>query len=53
MPRAARIVVPDRPHHVVQRGNRRQQVFFGEADYGLHKLVLDEQCAAAGVAIWA
>lgn len=53
MPRAARIVVPDIPHHVVQRGNRRHAVFFGEADYALYKRILAEQCEAAGVAIWA
>jgi len=33
MARIARVVVPDFPHHIVQRGNRRQQVFFDENDY--------------------
>ena len=33
MSRIARIVVPDLPHHIVQRGNRRQKVFFQENDY--------------------
>lgn len=33
MPRSNRIVVPGLPHHVTQRGNRRQQVFFFEEDY--------------------
>lgn len=28
MARIARIVVPGLPHHVTQRGNRREQVFF-------------------------
>ncbi|HJP20197.1 MAG TPA: transposase, partial [Alphaproteobacteria bacterium] len=28
MARQARIVVPGWPHHVTQRGNRRQRVFF-------------------------
>ena len=27
MARLARAVIPDRPHHVPQRGNRRQQTF--------------------------
>ena len=27
MPRIARIVIPHYPHHVTQRGNRRQRVF--------------------------
>jgi len=26
MPRMARIVIPDIPHHIIQRGNRRQNV---------------------------
>lgn len=33
MPRAKRIVVPNFPHHVTQRGNRRQPVFFCDEDY--------------------
>lgn len=32
MPRIARIVVPDVPHHVAQRGNNRQDVFFTDND---------------------
>lgn len=28
MPRFARAVVPGCPHHLIQRGNRRQRVFF-------------------------
>jgi len=32
MPRCARIVVPGLPHHVVQRGNNRQDVFFVDDD---------------------
>ena len=27
MPRIARIVIPHYPHHITQRGNRRQRVF--------------------------
>jgi REP element-mobilizing transposase RayT len=33
MPRIARVVVPKYPHHVTQRGNRRQTVFFSAEDY--------------------
>jgi len=33
MARIARTVVPGLPHHIVQRGNRRQRVFFKEKDY--------------------
>ena len=30
MPRIARVVVPGIPHHVTQRGNRRQTTFFNQ-----------------------
>jgi REP element-mobilizing transposase RayT len=30
MARLARIVLPDVPHHVTQRDNRRMPVFFGD-----------------------
>lgn len=33
MPRLARSVFADVPHHVTQRGNRREDVFFTEDDY--------------------
>lgn len=36
MARLPRIVVPGIPHHVTQRGNRRQEVFLQEDDYALH-----------------
>ena len=42
MPRMPRIVAPDYPHHVVQRGNRRQQVFFQDADYENYLKFLEE-----------
>ena len=32
MPRMARVVVPGVPHHVTQRGNRREDVFHTDAD---------------------
>lgn len=32
MPRTARIVLPGFPHHVTQRGNNQQDVFFVDAD---------------------
>lgn len=32
MSRIARVVIPDCPHHIIQRGNRRQRVFFWEQD---------------------
>ena len=33
MARVARLVIPGMPHHVTQRGNRRQQTFFSGEDY--------------------
>ncbi|SEA84777.1 putative transposase [Desulfuromusa kysingii] len=33
MPRTARIVIPDYPHHIIQRGHNRQVVFSAEEDY--------------------
>jgi putative transposase len=53
MARIARLVVPHLPHHVTQRGNGRQKVFFSDADYLLYRDLLAESCSAAGVACWA
>jgi putative transposase len=41
------------PHHVTQRGNRRQPVFFRESDYSDYRALLSEWCRKRGVAIWA
>ena len=32
MARLARVVIPEVAHHVTQRGNRRQPVFFSDDD---------------------
>jgi putative transposase len=53
MARIARFVVPDVPHHVTQRGNRRDQVFFSDDDYALYRDLLAEACGKAGVSVWA
>ena len=52
MARLARAVAAGVPHHVTQRGNRRQPVFFGEDDYATYRALLAEGCRAAGVAVW-
>jgi putative transposase len=52
MARIGRFVVPDLPHHVTQRGNRRERVFFGDDDYALYRDLLHEACAREGVAVW-
>jgi len=33
MARIARVVVPGLSHHITQRGNRREPVFFGAEDH--------------------
>lgn len=53
MARLARVVVPGIPHHITQRGNRRQDVFFGEEDYEIYLSLMREWCKKAGVEIWA
>ena len=42
MARTARLVVPEVPHHVTQRGSRRQEVFFGVEDYEAYLGLLSE-----------
>lgn len=53
MPRGARLVVPGIPHHVTQRGNRRQQTFFCDEDYRLYLKLLRYCSRQAGTAVWA
>jgi len=53
MARMGRIVAPLMPHHVVQRGNRRQEVFFGEEDRTVYLRILQEQSQKNQVKIWA
>ena len=53
MPRSARIIHPGAPHHVTQRGNRRQQVFFSDDDYAHYLALLAESCWAENVQCWA
>lgn len=43
MPRTARLVLPELPHHVTQRGNNRQDVFFTDDDRELSLRLLAEQ----------
>jgi putative transposase len=41
------------PRHVTQRGNPRQETFFGEEDYQHHLELMAQFCRAEQVAIWA
>jgi hypothetical protein len=52
MARPARIVVLGHPHHVTQRGNRRQPTFFEPSGYALYRDLLAEQCRKAAVEVW-
>ena len=52
MARLARVVVPGRPHHVTQRGNRRMKTFFNEGDYREYLGLMVEWCAQRRVSIW-
>jgi REP-associated tyrosine transposase len=45
VPRRPRIVVPEVPHHVIQRGNRQQPIFFSDADRRRYVEMLTEACA--------
>jgi len=53
MGRMARVVVPGYPHHITQRGNRRQRTFFCDDDYRAYRELIAEWCARCRVAIWA
>ena len=53
MARLARVVAAGVPHHVTQRGNRGQKVFFGDEDYALYSSLLAQGCRAAGTEVWA
>ena len=43
MARQARIVLPNTPHHITQRGNRGEPVFFNKRDFQTYLDILIEQ----------
>ncbi len=47
MSRMARVVVPEYPHHVTQRGNRRQQVFLQTEDWSRYLELVRDACVRA------
>ena len=53
MARLARIVAPGLPHHITQRGNRRQKTFFRDDDYQQYLNLMREWCERHSVEIWA
>jgi putative transposase len=52
MARRARIILPGVPHHVTQRGNRRQKVFFTASDYQVYLELLQTSAKAFEFEIW-
>jgi putative transposase len=53
MARLARVIAPGLPHHVTQRGNRREPIFFEDGDQEVYRDLLAEQAAKRGVEVWA
>ena len=53
MPRTARLVLPGIPHHITQRGNRRQPTFLCEPDYTFYVSLLGHWCRKRGTSVWA
>ena len=53
MPQVARLTVSNYPHHVIQRGNRNQRVFFSDTDRQEYLRILKTQCVESKVKIWA
>ena len=53
MPRRMRVVVPDLPHHVTHRGNRRKETFREPEDYEVYLRLLRKYALRYGLRIWA
>jgi putative transposase len=46
-------VIPGIPHHITQRGNRKQLTFFNADDYQLYTSLMTKFCRLHRVGIWA
>ena len=53
MARMPRVVVPHFPHHVTQRGSRRQKTFFSDDDYRAYINLIADAKREVGVDVWA
>lgn len=53
MARMPRLVIPHYPHHVTQRGARRQETFFSDADYKTYLDLLATAKDGVGADVWA
>lgn len=52
MSRLPRFVLPGVPHHVTQRGNRRERTFFEDGDYALYLDLLADAARRSSTEIW-
>ena len=53
MPRKARVLVPNCPHHIVQRGHNRKAVFLIDQDYEYYLENLKEWKQELGIKLYA
>jgi putative transposase len=53
MARIARVIAVGYPHHITQRGNRRQKTFFKDEDYQVYLELVSEWCRKFHLDIWA
>lgn len=53
MPRVGRVVLPDYPHHIVQRGHNRQVVFAQEGDFKVYLENLQDLKVDCGIQVYA
>ncbi len=53
MARLARVIAPGVPHHLSQRGNRRQRSFFSDDRYRTYRALMAEWWGRHEVAVWA
>jgi putative transposase len=53
MPRISRVVVPDLPHHVTQRGSGRQDTFASDEDRLVYLDLLRGHARRFGARVWA
>jgi putative transposase len=53
MARLARVILPGYPHHITQRGNRRQDVFFCDDDFLYYLELLKTWCQEESIEVWA
>ena len=53
MARMARIVIPNNPHHILHRGNRREKIFLSDDDKMSYVKYLQIYAKSAGIDFWA